>query len=155
MAISLGDSGKGRRKTVDADLNLVPYIDLLTCMVAFLLITSIWTQLARLEVAQKGQGQQEGDSAVDHLRIAVLVSADSFNLIVQDDQKPIPKRGGALDYARLIDELKTVKQAHPDSTDLQILSEDGIVFDTLVRTMDAAMSAGFPELSLLDATPGR
>ena len=155
MAISLGDSGKGRRKAVDADLNLVPYIDLLTCMVAFLLITSIWTQLARLEVAQKGQGQQEGESVSDHLRIAVLVSADSFNLIVKDDQKPIPKRGGALDYARLVDELKAVKQAHPDSTDLQILSEDGIVFDTLVRTMDAAMSAGFPELSLLDATPGR
>jgi biopolymer transport protein TolR len=152
MAISLGDSGKGRRKAVDADLNLVPYIDLLTCMVAFLLITSIWTQLARLEVAQKGQGQQEGESdAVDHLRIAVLVSADSFNLIVKDDQKPIPKRGGALDYARLVDELKAVKEAHPDSTDVQILSEDGIVFDTLVHTMDAAMSAGFPELSLLDA----
>ncbi len=29
-----------------------------------------------------------------------------------------------------------------------------IHFDTLVKTMDAVMSAGFPAVSLLDATPG-
>jgi biopolymer transport protein TolR len=116
MSISLGGDGKGRRKTVDSDLNLVPYIDLLTCMVAFLLITSIWTQLARLEVAQKGQGQDSALDEKDHLRVAVLVSADSFNLIVKDDQKPIPKRGATLDYARLVDELKAVKLAHPTPT---------------------------------------
>lgn len=153
MSISPEGSGKSRRKAVDSELNLVPYIDLLTCMVAFLLITSIWTQLARLEVAQKGQGQADSDALVDHLRVAVLVGADGFNLIVKDDQKPIPKRGETLDFARLAEELAAVKQAHPDVTDLQILSEDGIIFDTLVKTMDVAMSAGFPALSLLDARP--
>jgi biopolymer transport protein ExbD len=153
MAISLGGDGKGRRKAVDADLNLVPYIDLLTCMVAFLLITAVWSQLARLEVAQKGQGEgQPGDE--QPLRVAVLVSAESFNLVVKDDQKPIPKRGDAYDYARLVDELKAVKDTHPDKDELQILSEDGIVFDTLVKTMDAAMTAGFPGISLLDARGG-
>ena len=144
------------RKMVDADLNLVPYIDLLTCMVAFLLITAVWSQLARLEVAQKGQGGDEvGVDDREHLRVAVLVSAESFNLIVNDDQKPIPKRGAAYDYAKLVDELKVVKDTHPDNDALQILSEDGIAFEILVKTMDAAMSAGFPDLSLLDAAGGR
>ena len=32
-----------------------------------------------------------------------------------------------------------------------MLSEDAIKFDVLVKTMDAAMAAGFPDLSLLDA----
>jgi biopolymer transport protein ExbD len=152
MAVSVEGGGKGRRKPVDAELLLVPYIDLLTCMVAFLLITAVWSQLARLEVAQRGQGQSEGDEP--HLHLAVLVSADNFNVVVNDDQKPIPKRGAAYDYARLVDELKAVKRAHPDKDDLQVLSEDGIVFDTLVKTMDAAMAAGFPSLSLLDARGG-
>jgi biopolymer transport protein ExbD len=151
MGVSLGSDGKGRRKAVDADLNLVPYIDLLTCMVAFLLITAVWSQLARLSVAQRGQGQGDEAAISDHLRVAVLVSAESFNVIVKDDQKPIPKRAGTYDYARLADELKAVKAAHPDASDLQVLSEDGIVFDTLVRTMDVAMAAGFQDLSLLDA----
>ena len=50
------DGRSGRQKPVNAELNLVPYIDLLTCMVAFLLITAVWTQLASLSVSQKGPG---------------------------------------------------------------------------------------------------
>src|SRR5512133_58559 len=53
MAVSI-DGGRGdRNRPLSAELNLVPYIDLLTCMVAFLLITAVWTQLARLDVAPK------------------------------------------------------------------------------------------------------
>jgi biopolymer transport protein ExbD len=82
--------GGDRKKPLHADLNLVPYIDLLTCMVAFLLITAVWTQLARLEVQQKGQGQEEGPATVDRMRVAVAVHDGGFNLIVKDDQKPLP-----------------------------------------------------------------
>ena len=154
MAISLGGDGKGRRKAVDADLNLVPYIDLLTCMVAFLLITAVWSQLARLEVTQRGQGNEIDLGDPVPRRLAVLVGAEALTLVVGDDQKPIPRRAGAYDYARLVDELKIVKDTFPDKDSLEILSEDGIVFDTLVKTMDAAMTAGFPGLSLLDARGG-
>lgn len=149
MAIVVDGGGGDRKKPLHAELNLVPYIDLLTCMLAFLLITAVWTQLARLEVQQKGQGQEEGPAVVDEMRVAVAVRDGGFNLIVKDDQKPLP-----LDYARLEDELRAVKRLYPDKTDVQIISEDTIPFDTLVKTMDVAVSAGFPALSLLDATPG-
>jgi biopolymer transport protein ExbD len=152
MAISVEGGGKSGRKSVSHELNLVPYIDLLTCMIAFLLITSIWTQLARLEVTQKGQGAEtDGVSDPVPRRLAVLVGAEGFNVIVGEDQKPIPRRGAALDYARLVEALKVVKDTYPDASALQILSEDTMLFDSLVQTMDAAMAAGFPALSLLDA----
>ena len=158
MAVVIDGGGGDRKKPLHAELNLVPYIDLLTCMVAFLLITAVWTQLARLEVQQKGQGDADSQAIVDETRVAVAVHADGFNLIVKDEQKPIPLKadgaGRSLDYARLEDELKAVKRLFPDKTDVQIISEDPIQFDTLVKTMDAAMSAGFPAVSLLDAAPG-
>jgi hypothetical protein len=34
---------------------------------------------------------------------------------------------------------------------MQIISDDTVVFEVLVRTRDAAMTAGFPDVSLLDA----
>jgi biopolymer transport protein ExbD len=52
MSVAVESGGKSGKKSVNADLNLVPYIDLLTCMVAFLLITAVWSQLARLEAHQ-------------------------------------------------------------------------------------------------------
>jgi biopolymer transport protein ExbD len=152
MAVSIDGGGGDRKKPLNADLNLVPYIDLLTCMVAFLLITAVWTQLARLKVGQHGQGPLDVDQAPQD-KIAVVVHDDGFNVIVGNDQKPLPKKAGAFDFAALAGELASVKRTHPDRTDAQVLSADGIVFDNLVRTMDATMSAGFPDLSLLDAVP--
>jgi biopolymer transport protein TolR len=149
--------GRGsRQKPVNAELNLVPYIDLLTCMVAFLLITAVWTQLASLSVSQKGPAS---DGEIDHRSpnqdVAVVVHDDGFNLIVGHDQKPLPRRGGGdLDYPALTAELRAVKMAHPDKDDVKVMSYDGVPYDTLVRTMDATINAGFPDLSLLDAAPG-
>jgi len=150
MAVSIDGGGGDRKKPLNADLNLVPYIDLLTCMVAFLLITAVWTQLARLRVGQKGPGTGEVADVVPD-KIAVVVHDDGFNVIVGNDQKPLPRKAGELDYAALSVEMAAVKKTHPDRTDVQVISADGIVFDSLVRTMDAAMTAGFPDLSLLDA----
>jgi biopolymer transport protein ExbD len=154
MAVSIDGGGGDRKKPLDADLNLVPYIDLLTCMVAFLLITAVWTQLARLKVGQRGPGPGDEGEQPHRTNVAVVVHDDGFNLIVDNDQKPLPRKAGELDYATLAFELAAVKRAHPDKTDVNVVSADDIVFDTLVRTMDATMSAGFPDLSLLDAVPG-
>jgi biopolymer transport protein TolR len=153
MAISMQGGARGRRKPLDADLNLVPYIDLLTCMVAFLLITAVWTQLARLEVMQKGQGGETEDKPPE-TKIAVVVHADGFTLIVDDDQKPLPRQALGLDYPRLAVELAALKQRHPDKLDAEVRSEDQIPFDALVQTMDVARGAGFRDLSLLDAAAG-
>jgi biopolymer transport protein ExbD len=42
------DSGGGGRKSVDTEINMVPMIDLLMCLICFLLITAVWSTMARL-----------------------------------------------------------------------------------------------------------
>ncbi len=81
----------------------------------------------------------------------VLVHDDGFVLVVDENQQPLPRARDDYDYTALTGELKKVKALYPDKTDIRVLSEDGIKFDILVKTMDAAMSAGFPDLSLVDA----
>jgi biopolymer transport protein ExbD len=151
MSVSVDSGGKSGRKALNADLNLVPYIDLLTCMVAFLLITAVWTQLARLSAQQKGQGQAGEETPPEmQVKIAVIVNQEGFNLVVNQDQTPIPKKGTDYDFERLAAELKKAKDSHPDKNDVQVASEDQIVFDTLVRTMDTALTARFADISLVD-----
>jgi biopolymer transport protein TolR len=152
MGVSVDTGGKSGKKPLNAELNLVPYIDLLTCMVAFLLITAVWSQLARLNVHQKGQGQAGEDTPPEKVfKLIVLVNGEGFNLVADQDQQPIPKKGETYDFEKLSDELKKIKDSHPDKTDIQVASEDTIKFETLVRTMDAAMTARFPDVSLIDA----
>jgi biopolymer transport protein TolR len=152
MSVSINTGGGGGKKPLNADLNLVPYIDLLTCMVAFLLITAVWTQLARLSVNQKGQGQAgEETPPVDRANIALMVNQEGFNLVVGQDQTPIPKKGESYDFERLNAELKKVKDALPDRTDIKVASDDTIKFETLVKTMDSALNNRFPDVSLMDS----
>jgi biopolymer transport protein TolR len=150
MAISLQSEGKGGKKSLMADLNLVPYIDLLTCMVAFLLITAVWTQLARLKVSQNGSGETDGVEP-PMTKVVVLVGDEGFNLVVDQDRQTIGKKNGEYDFDRLLTELKKVKAGHPDKDDIQVASEDSITFDLLTRTMDMALASGFPAVALLDS----
>jgi biopolymer transport protein ExbD len=152
MGVSVESGGKSGKKSVNADLNLVPYIDLLTCMVAFLLITAVWSQLARLEAHQKGQGQAGEDTPPEKVfKLNVVVTSEGFNLVADQDQQPIPKKGDQYDYEKLAGELKKIKDTHADKNDIQVMSEDTIKFEVLVRTMDTALSARFPDISLMDA----
>jgi hypothetical protein len=80
----------------------------------------------------------------------VVVNQEGFNLVVGQDQTPIPKRGTDYDFEKLGAELKKAKEAHPDKNDVQVASEDKIVFDTLIRTMDTALTARFADISLVD-----
>ena len=150
MSVSIGP-GKSNKKPLNAELNLVPYIDLLTCMVAFLLITAVWTQLARLSASQKGQGQAgEETPPVQQVNIVVVVNQEGFNLVVSQEQTPIPKKGEQYDFEKLGIELKKIKDANPDKNDVKVASEDQIKFDVLVRTMDTALTSRFPDISLID-----
>jgi biopolymer transport protein TolR len=152
MSVAVETGGKAGKKSVNADLNLVPYIDLLTCMVAFLLITAVWSQLARLEAHQKGQGQAGEETPPEKIvKLVVVVNGEGYNLVAGDDQQPIPKRGDQYDLEKLGNELKKFKDAHPDKTDIQVASEDTIKFEVLVKTMDIALTARFPDISLIDA----
>jgi biopolymer transport protein TolR len=151
MSVSIQSGGKGGRKSLNADLNLVPYIDLLTCMVAFLLITAVWTQLARLQAQQKGQGQAGEETPPElQVKIVVVVNQEGFNLVVGQDQTPILKVGNDYDFEKLGAELNKANDAHPHQNEVQVASEDQIVFDTLIRTMDTALTARFPDISLVD-----
>lgn len=45
-------TGLGQKKELDAQLNLTPFIDLLSTCVCFLLITAVWIEIGTVEVKQ-------------------------------------------------------------------------------------------------------
>src|SRR3569832_500254 len=107
MSVSVDTGGKSGKKSVNADLNLVPYIDLLTCMVSFLLLTAVWSQLARLEAHQKGQGQAGEDTPPEkQFKLVVDVNVECFNVVAYQYQQPIPMKVTEYDYEKLGTELK-------------------------------------------------
>jgi len=46
--IDVGGGGAGKRKSLDSEINMIPMIDLLMVTISFLLITAVWTHMARI-----------------------------------------------------------------------------------------------------------
>jgi biopolymer transport protein ExbD len=44
-----GGGAGGRRRTMDSEINMIPMIDLLMVTISFLLITAVWTHMARID----------------------------------------------------------------------------------------------------------
>jgi biopolymer transport protein ExbD len=43
------EQGRGLRRALDSEINMIPMIDLLMVTISFLLITAVWTHMSRLE----------------------------------------------------------------------------------------------------------
>src|SRR5262245_6967613 len=154
-------TGKGGKKPLDAAINLVPFIDLLSCCISFLLITAVWTQLARMDVTQKGQGaagSTEEKPPEAQISLTLYIDQDGYTFATSTGEAtPIALKGEDYDYVKLADVLKGVRsnpQVPQDKRDISIKSDDKIVYNKIVKTMDVVISAGFPDIGLSDKGGG-
>ena len=56
-----GGGGKGKRKSTDSEINMIPMIDLLMVTISFLLITAVWTHMARINADAQVPGPPRPD----------------------------------------------------------------------------------------------
>src|SRR5512134_1331781 len=73
--------GRGRKKkALDAVINVVPAIDLLSCCISFLLFTAVWTQVSRLQVAPMGNGPPPEVQPVKSLVVTLVIGERGYVL---------------------------------------------------------------------------
>ncbi len=76
--VDTGGGGGGGRRSVDQDINMVPFIDLLLVTISFLLVTAVWSSMARLNAnaqvpsnsKQKTDTEQKKQPSVLHVRVS-------------------------------------------------------------------------------------
>ena len=65
--VDVGGGGKGGRKTLDSEVNMIPMIDLLMVTISFLLLTAVWTHMARLEADAQVPGEPRPDQPTENV----------------------------------------------------------------------------------------
>jgi len=59
--VDVGGGGKGGRKSLDSEINMIPMIDLLMVTISFLLITAVWTTMSRINADAQVPGPPRPD----------------------------------------------------------------------------------------------
>jgi biopolymer transport protein TolR len=155
MSIAPEQPGRGGRRSLSPELNLVPYIDLLTCMVTFLLITAVWTQLAQLDVAQRAPGKDVPRDAPAAAPLRIAVAGDGFVVAANATERRLDKREGRYDYDTLRSVLVEIHRQLPDLLDVHVACDDAVAYEDVVRTADVARGARFPAVTVTDLAGAR
>ncbi|HET9955392.1 MAG TPA: biopolymer transporter ExbD [Polyangiaceae bacterium] len=151
-------AGSHGRRSLDLDLPLVPFIDFLLCLIAFLLVTAVWSQMARLNADARVPGRQ--DTVIDpskerQLHVEVKGS-EPFKLVWKQgntvlntfdvERRAVPfGSGGDIRYpelAKVIEREWLQNGAHRTPADLKLdqavlHTDNSAPFNELVAVMDA------------------
>jgi biopolymer transport protein ExbD len=156
-AIDSGGEGSGK-KSVNQEIPLIPFIDLLLCCVMFLLATAVWNQLAAMNANQQVPGQASTEDAPpEDEKVKLILQVRNSGYVLGSsagESIDIKKRAVANQKEFDVDELSTKlgqwKQAWDDRDDMIVAPEDGVRYEDVIRAMDVASAAGFINLSMAD-----
>src|ERR1700748_1019319 len=102
MGASVGTGGgKG---DVNVEINIGPFIDLMSCLTAFLLVTAVWVNIAQINIQPKGKSRDTATVKEDdeHVTLSILIQADQVwgGVSRVNDFQPIPKKGDEQDWEK-------------------------------------------------------
>jgi biopolymer transport protein ExbD len=157
MGAAVGADEKG---SVNVELNIIPFIDLMSCLTAFLLVTAVWVNIAQINIQPKGKTRDTSNVQKDDetVTLSVLVQADRIwvGLSRVNEFQEIPKKGDEQDWEKFETTLKEHKASafFADRSDLEIAAESTttspVKYQDVIRAMDVALKVGFVDVGLSD-----
>jgi biopolymer transport protein ExbD len=155
-----------RLRREPAGLDVTAFINLIVVLVPFLLSTAVFTRIAVLDLALPSQSTGALEQlSVEKLNLEVVIRGEAIEVgdRIGGLIRSIPKANGQHDVATLAALASAIKQRFPDKTDVTVLPEPSVPYDTLVQVMDALRAgrqvqgtkvvevALFPDISIGDA----
>lgn len=143
----------GGKKAVDFQLNLVPMIDLLSVLISFLLMSAVWTQIARIEVKQAPNIPSEEappPEEKEKLDLAIIIKASGYAVTKKGGEviREIDRDSEDYNAEALREVLKQVAVEYPDNKDVTVSSEDKVPYQELVTVMDICLDSDLPGIAI-------
>lgn len=157
-SIDTGDD----KKSVNVELNIVPYIDLMSCLTAFLLVVAVWVNLAQITIQPKGKAR--GGEPPIHVvpKVSVLLQSDRAYVGVANlpiDPVVLPRApGGDFDWGGLEAALVALRKESDlaERADIEVAAESTaaapLTYDHVMHVMDVAVKVGFTRPELTEPT---
>ena len=157
--IDTGDDKRGR----NIDLNIIPFIDLMSCLTAFLLVTAVWVKIGQMPIEPKGKALAGEEcealpEGCDDVKLSVLVEPEQIWIGISrvNEFETIPKLGATHDWGKLEERLRAHKASafFVDDQEIEIAAASTpaspITYQTLIAAMDVAVKVGFDDVGLTE-----
>lgn len=144
------------KRHLDAELNLIPFIDLLSVCICFLLLTAVWVQVGALEVKQAIGGQSVTETTK---KASLWVNVSSGGDVVMElrdsrtasqfAKQKIQALDGKVDLASVESLIAKVKKLEPEISTALIQPQAETMYESLVELMDQFKKLGIGDLGVV------
>lgn len=149
------DDNSGQRQA-SVDLNLVPFIDLMSVCIIFLLITAVWTQISMIQLGTSVYGLQADEAAEalppaphEQVIFQVDILPQGYNVAFDSKNWSVPVIvKGKYDHVAFLKLVQGFKKRYPKKVDVIVTSKNSMLYKDLIQAMDLLLKAGFSGISI-------
>lgn len=147
---------KHSKKHLDFEVNLIPFIDLLSVSICFLLITAVWLNVGSMNVKQAVGGQAQEDTKKSPLVWIRMTTAGDLDLEVQQSSLVpaslrkfrVAKQDNKVNWEGLEKALASLKQVEPSLNTGLIQPTASTAYEEIIDVMDKLKKTGMTDLGV-------
>jgi biopolymer transport protein TolR len=148
-------NGNGK-KDLNFELDLLPFISMLSCCICFLMLTAVWTNIGALNVEQ-GLGQESSRANQSASSLWVIVDKDgSVELSVKDapempasyNKINVFARSGRVDFAQIEKIAAQMNSRLPDLKTALVMPKAQVAYGDVITLMDSLKKHKISEVGI-------
>ena len=143
---------RGYRELVEADLDIMPLMNLFVVLIPMLLLSAVFVEMSAIDMDLPGDDPGANESR-EGLGLSVRLEHDRYVVHGRSLDARVIARDDAGAETRLLETLRAIRERHPDEASLRIESPDAARYQEIVTVMDISRDAGLGAISLASATP--
>ena len=134
-------------ENVEADLEIMPLMNLFVALIPMLLISAVFLQVSTLKMNLPGDDASAAPPS-ESLRLSVNITKEAWVLTSNGTERARVVRGTEASDEELRTALAAAVTDRPEEKDVTVASLDHTQYDEIVHVMDIARAAGLPNVSL-------
>lgn len=148
---------QANKKHLDFELNLIPFIDLLSTCICFLLLTAVWLNVGSMNVKQAVGGQPASETPKKPTLWVFLGDKGEMTLETRDSQRlPANMRklkltgtDGKSNLLQLAAQLDLMKKSEPELKTALIQPRAQTPYEDIIDLMDQFKKSGLGDLGVV------
>ena len=153
--MSVGSVGPQNKKSMDFELNLIPFIDLLSVCICFLLITAVWTQIGTLNTKQSVGAQTAASNdkkpllnvSIDDLGNVTIEAKDS-KISGKNSVYSIAAVSGRPHFAQIAEAVSQMRGNDPEILTALVQPKAATMYEDIIELMDQFKKGGIINLGV-------
>lgn len=142
------------KKIIEADLEILPLMNLFVVLIPMLLISAMFIELAviNMDAPDAAELPDDREELEEGLDLAVQIEDARYVVVGRQLDPTVITRGVDGMYGDAPGELSAVLQSisaeHPETRSIRIVSQPHTLYEDIILVMDVSREAGLPEIAL-------